>query len=255
LDEVARNPGAYRETLLPWQDWPEADPPEWDVFGRQMQHWWEFRQWQTFNRTKGAPTIVWDGTYVAVYNVFFRNFRRASPDYTEALKKLLEQYGFTQTFQLQDDPASQDELTTWIEYLGYACAAHYRYTRLVRHHQPTYDEAWKALVNTGVLRPFETQEYLHNIDSAFHHQAEEEQARKAAELAESAVNKVTRKSLGAPGNSERALPRELAAAQSRLDAARERLESTRRRNRLVTDFIVSARGYSGARRAEGALTR
>jgi polyhydroxyalkanoate synthesis regulator phasin len=249
LDDVANNPGAYREILLPWQDWPDADPPQWEeVFAKQKQHWWEFRQWQALNRTKGPPTIVRDGPHVDVYIVFYRHFRRTSPNYAEALKKLLGQYGFTVVCQLHDDPAHQDELTTWVEYLGYACAAHYRHNRLVERSQPKYDEAWKALVNIGVLRPSEAQEYLHDIMSAFDHQAEEEQARQAAELAESAVNEITRKSHGAPGNAEQTLQWELAAAQSALDAARRRLESTRRRNRLVTNFIVSVRGYTEARR-------
>lgn len=39
--------------------------------------------------------------------------------------------------------------------------------RFVKRHQPRYDEAWKKLVYSKVLRPFEMEEFLCNIDSAF----------------------------------------------------------------------------------------
>ncbi|KAF2178449.1 hypothetical protein K469DRAFT_695492 [Zopfia rhizophila CBS 207.26] len=41
------------------------------------------------------------------------------PMYVKAVKDRLTKHGFTRTFQLDEDPARQDKLTTWIEYLGY----------------------------------------------------------------------------------------------------------------------------------------
>lgn len=38
---------------------------------------------------------------------------------TEALKERLARHGFTRPFQLDEDAARQDKMTTWIEYLGY----------------------------------------------------------------------------------------------------------------------------------------
>lgn len=176
------------------------------------------------------------------YNTFVWYFRRGSPNYTEAAKKLLAEYDFSRPFQLQDDPKQQDKLTTWIEYLGYACAVHYRYPRVVEKLQPDYDKAWKTLVDSEVLRPFETEEYVCDIVSAFQCQSEEDQAQKAVKSAE-AVLLAVQKTSHDPRDSRLAPPARLQMAQSRLDAAKESLQLITRRNDLTTDFKRAARNY------------
>lgn len=47
---------------------------------------------------------------------------------------------------------------TWIEYLNYKSSWHGRYERSIKRLRPKYDEAWKQLVDSGVLRPGETDE-------------------------------------------------------------------------------------------------
>jgi len=59
--------------------------------------------------------------------------------------------------------------------------------RFVKRHQLEYDEAWKQLLDSGVLRPFEIEEFICNIDSAFQYASERERAEKAVESAKSAV--------------------------------------------------------------------
>lgn len=244
LDEVSKDPGAYKEMLRPWLDDPDEDPPDWScVFEKQVFDWRDFRLWQTYNRNKPSADITIHPRVMA-YESFSSHFRRKSPNYTEALGSLLAQYGFTRPFQLQDNPADQDALTTWIEYLGFVCADHYRSTRFIERGQPKQDEAWKALVDSGVLRPFETQEYLDDIKSAFRLDAEEARAHKVVELAKSAVEAALEKPCKAPNGSQQAHALGLAASRSRLDVALKQLESVQRRNSLIASFSSAGRKHS-----------
>ena len=249
LDAVSKDPAAYKELLKPWLDHPDENPPDSSVvFRNQVYHWREFGRWRTYNRRKPSET---DQRLLA-YESFSWHFRRKAPNYTEALRTLLAQYDFTRPFQLQDDLANQDALTTWIEYLGFVCAAHYRFTRVIQHHQPAHDQGWKALMDSGVLRPFETREYLEDLKSASRHDSEADQALKAVQLAQSAVKAVLRTASDDSSGSQQAHALVLATAQSRLDAALMRQESVQRRNDLVEKFLLSVRSHSiaqtGARR-------
>ena len=78
-------------------------------------------------------------------------------------------------------------MTTWIEYLDYEYWWYDKDIRFVKRHQPRYDEAWKKLVDSEVLRSFETEEFICNINSAFQRASERMQAEKAVESAKSAV--------------------------------------------------------------------
>ena len=249
VDAVSRDPAAYKEILQPWIDNPNEDPPDSSVvFRNQVYHWREFGRWRTYNRCKPSEA----GQRLLAYESFSWHFRRKAPNYTEALRALLAQYDFARSFQLQDDPAHQDAVTTWIEYLGFVCAAHYRFTRLIQHHQPVHDEGWKALEDSGVLRPSETREDLEDPKSTSRRALEADQAFKAVQLAKSDLNAAVRMASDHPGDSPQTHALVLAAAQSRLDAALTRQESVKRRNDLVEKFILSVRNHSiaqtGARR-------
>ena len=67
------------------------------------------------------------------------------------MKQGLTEHGFTQSFQLDEDPERQDKLTTWIEYLDFEYWWYDKDMRFVKRHQPQYDEAWKKLVDLKVL--------------------------------------------------------------------------------------------------------
>ncbi|KAB5513048.1 hypothetical protein GE09DRAFT_1232253 [Coniochaeta sp. 2T2.1] len=136
-------------------------------------------------------------------------FRRGSANYTEAAKKLLAEYDFVRPFQLHDDPKQQDVLTTWIEYLAYACAVYYRCTRLVKKHQPGYDAAWKTLADSKVLTPSETKENICDFKFASQLDLGEAMALKAVKL----------------------------------DAAKGSIESIKRRGNLISDFYDAVRNY------------
>ncbi|KAI0143500.1 hypothetical protein GGR57DRAFT_484021 [Xylariaceae sp. FL1272] len=240
VNDVAEDPKAHQDMLRPWLNCLDADPPEWEVFHEQLVHWRDFRNWQAQARGLGFPKYR-----CIAYDIFHRYFRCGSSSYTEAVKNLLIQYGFARHFQFHDDPKQQDRLTTWIEYLGFACAQHYRYARNVKNRQPEYDKAWETLVDANVLRPFETEEYICAIDSAFQRQNEEDRAYKAVKSAE-AVLISAQKAKDHPRGPRRGKPAvgiHSRAAQTRLDAAKESLASIKRRNDHVTEFRTATRAY------------
>ena len=253
LEDVAKDPEAYRDMLLPWLHSPaeelDGDSHPWKVFGKQFWSWKQFRRWQTHSRREGRPRYVEvESRWVPVdraYNVFVWEFRRGSSNYTETVKKLLAPLGFTRPFQFHEDPTQQDSLTTWIEYLGFEYALHYKYDLYVKEHQPDYDKAWKTLVDAKVLRPSDTEEYICDIEAAFQAQHEEDQAEKAVKRAKVDAMKLlisVRKDLGHPtGASARA--EKMEAAIVRLNTAKESLKLVKRRNDCTTQFKIAVRNY------------
>ncbi|CZR65639.1 uncharacterized protein PAC_15539 [Phialocephala subalpina] len=208
---IIDDPGEYREILSYW--WKGEN--DWQVFESQMGRWREFRRWQRKNRE--------DGRF---------------PKYVEGVKQGLAEHGFTRAFQLDEDPERQDKLTTWIEFLDYEYWWYDKDMRFVKRQQPQYDEAWKELVDSQVLRPNETEEFICNIASAFQHESEEERANKAMEFAKSAVISA-QKAFTDPrrSNLSKSEARQrLVAAQSELDAAVKSLESIKRRDDLIYEF-------------------
>ncbi|KAI0595525.1 hypothetical protein F4775DRAFT_595133 [Biscogniauxia sp. FL1348] len=80
------------------------------------------------------------------------------PGYIQAIKRCLEDHGFKKPVQLLKDPGQQDNLTTWIEYLGYEYFWYDRILGELEPLQPHYDEQWKKLVDYKVVSPYETRE-------------------------------------------------------------------------------------------------
>jgi hypothetical protein len=169
-------------------------------------------------------------------------------EYVEALKERLAKHGFTRQFQLDEDPTRQDKLTTWIEYLGYE---YWWYDQLApsKRGEQLYQEAWKNLSDSVVLRPFETEEHICDTASAFQHASEEERAKEAVESTESAIiwfqQAMSVPQRSRPSSQE--LQRRLQKAQSELDAARREYNSIKRRNDLIEAFCRKTRNYQVAK--------
>ena len=200
----------YREILSYW-----GGENKWEVFQSQMGEWRGFRNYQRSNRGEGR--------FLA---------------YIDAVKRSLARHGFTRPVELAEDLDRQDKLTTWIEFLDFEHWFYDKDIRIVKRLQPGYDEAWKELVDSHVLKPNETEEFICNIDSVFQHSSETERAEKAVKSAEAAVMSA-QQAITDPRRSslpQREPQRRLAAAQSRLDAAAKTLESIKRRNGLVDEF-------------------
>ncbi|RKU43632.1 hypothetical protein DL546_004051 [Coniochaeta pulveracea] len=193
------------------------------------------------HETQAYDDLVKDGGRPLYPNHLIDEFRLRSASYTKAAKKLLAEYAFVRPFQLHDDPKQQDALTTWIEYLAYACAVHYRHTCLVKKYQPGYDAAWKALVESKVLRPSETKENICTFDVGAKHDRETAMAVRAVKAAEAALEAVQKRQ--GSSRQQRPRPRVLATAQTRLDAARNDLESLRNRSHHLENFAHAVRTY------------
>ncbi|KAK3302818.1 uncharacterized protein B0T15DRAFT_504125 [Chaetomium strumarium] len=175
------------------------------------------------------------------------NGRGGFPEYVAEAKRRLAKHGFTRTFQLDKDPARQDKLTTWIEYLNYEYSWHDRYERSIKRLRPEYDEAWKKLVDSGVLRPGETDQTVRITEAAFRRASEREQADEAVAsavaAAKAALSETERAKTGRSRFTTQERKQKLAAAHSRLIAAKEALRMVKRRNDLIIEFIKGTWTY------------
>ncbi|KAI1110981.1 hypothetical protein F5Y14DRAFT_427060 [Nemania sp. NC0429] len=257
LDDVARDPGAHQDMLRPWLLRHNAEPPEWEVFRAQSVAWKHFRRWQLYNRHEG-PLIGMDKNNDETYQHFVHRFRRDTSSYTKATKQLLAKYNFDGEFQLHHDRTEQDKLTTWIEYLAFMCAFDDLCTLRIERSRGIYNESWRTLLETKVLRPHETREYVHETESAALRDGERARAYEAVKSAEamlSTVQQLASELLGDESESEddldrarEALEMQTAVAQYNLATAKEWLTSIERRDRLVTAFRRVSRAYLGSKR-------
>lgn len=213
---MAKDPGEYREILLFWQT-QIGNLDEWKVFHFQMCDWREFREYQKHHRKEGR-----------------------FPKYVELVKRSLTKHGFTRSFELCADSEQQSRLNTWIEFLDYEYWLYDKDMRFVRRRQSKYDEAWKELVSSNVLRSFETEEFICSIDSAFFHQSERDEAERAVNFAKSIVISAQKSVTNLQPLSlvEKERQQHLREAQSKLNAAVEVLASIKRRSDLTYKFFT-----------------
>ncbi|KAL8913492.1 MAG: hypothetical protein Q9171_001680 [Xanthocarpia ochracea] len=219
---VAQDPGDYREILSVWLRRSHAHDG-WMVFEAQMHEWRAFRQYQRHHREGGR-----------------------FPKYVELVKRSLARHEFTRPFEPLEDLEHQDELTTWVEFLDYEYWLYDKDMRFLERRQPQYDEAWKELVGSHILRHFETEAFVCSIDSAFYHQAESLQAEKVVESARSNVTSAQKSITNLQPSSH--LKREqqqqqVREAQFKLDAAVESLALIERRSSLILQFLNKLRRY------------
>ena len=176
--------------------------------------------------------------------------RQGFPEYVEALKERLAKHGFTRTFQLEEDAARQDKMTTWIEYLGYEYWWYDRYAGTARDLQKRRDNAWKKLVDSGVLRLGETEEVLRDDNVSVRDEQEKERAERAVQSAMSAVSsaETAMAKLHMSRLSPQTLQQQLSAARSRLEMVQEEYKSLDRRSCCITEFYHRVGGYRVAKR-------
>ena len=174
---------------------------------------------------------------------------RGFPEYAEAVKRRLTRHGFTATFQLDEDPKRQNELTTWIEYLNYEYWWCDRYTAGVSQLQPRRDEAWKILEDSNVLRPGETEETLRGMGSILQQVSDRVSAQEAlstakeeAELVLETIEQQRNGQLPSPLTWKERLQM-IEEASSKYKAANTVLGLVKRRTDLITAFFTNSRSY------------
>ncbi|KAI1632199.1 hypothetical protein F4809DRAFT_628848 [Biscogniauxia mediterranea] len=191
IQDVWRNEEKYQDLFIPWIRRFYFEPCT-DQFYQQVQTWGDFCKWRCEKRgvyNKDAEFSLYVEArkrrirlsageqqipeLKVLMSQFERQeaFRRAKqrdlikdhkdgdfPGYIEAIKRCLDNHGFKKSFQLRQDPDQQDDITTWIEYLGYEYLWYDRVLGMLEPLQPHYDEQWKKLVNRKVVSPYETRE-------------------------------------------------------------------------------------------------
>ncbi|PGH02344.1 hypothetical protein AJ80_08866 [Polytolypa hystricis UAMH7299] len=166
------------------------------------------------------------------------------PAYIKAVEERLRRHGFTRTFELDKDPARQDRLRTWIEYLAHEYWW-YDIEAPSKRQQRRYNDAWGKLVGSEVLTPFDTQESVCSVESGFAEQHKEKEAKKAVESAESAVN-LAQKTLSNPRRIDhcpKELLQRLRQAQSQLDTVTKEYNLIKRRHDLIFEFSGRTKNY------------
>ncbi|KAL3962948.1 hypothetical protein ACCO45_004471 [Purpureocillium lilacinum] len=288
IEDVCRNPEEYREMLWPFWDYTRGTQLSWLVFQRQQKRWRDFRRWQVDNRgledeDGGFPAFVdmmkrlyakdestgelarleADPSWLKsewLHDQRKRGRQRrwhrergcnGFSDYVDAVKRRLARHGFTQPFQLQEDPKLQDKLTTWIEYLCFEYWWLDRYTDSIKRLKPDHDRRWQELVDKKIPKPHETQEFIRTTPSSMQRQRDDDQAWKAKMAAEAEAKRVyflTQKDSSRLSIPEEKRKQMLLVATKKIVAAKKLYESTKQRNDLVTNFIRETFAYVGAKR-------
>ncbi|OAQ60796.1 protein kinase [Purpureocillium lilacinum] len=288
IEQVSRTPEEHRDILRPFWDYPRDSQVSWLVFRRQVKRWQAFRIWQIDNRgledddggfpayvemmkrlytkdgyDEGVAKIEADPTYLKSGWEYERRIRRwqrhhqrepgcnGFSDYVDAMKQRLTRHGFTRSFELQANPKLQDKLTTWIEYLCFEYWWLDRYTDSIKRLQPDHDKRWQELMDRKILRPHETKEFVRTTASSIQESREENEARHAKLAAEAEAKKIyllTQKDSRRHSIPEQERLRMLQAAMAKLEESKARLESIKRRNGLIIDFVRATFDYVTAKK-------
>ncbi|RSL46938.1 hypothetical protein CEP53_010125 [Fusarium sp. AF-6] len=111
-------------------------------------------------------------------------------DYFEAIKRRLASHGFTRPFELKEDPTQQDQLTTWIEYLGYEYWCLDGHAEDMERLAPEHDEAWKKLVDAKIVGPHDTIEDVSSMRGSFQRENDAQQAHTELRMAKAEAQRV-----------------------------------------------------------------
>jgi hypothetical protein len=285
LEEASEDPEEYREMLAFWRIDVNGFDDIGQVFSKQLGRWLDFRDWQRYVRgipvDDGFPEFaemmkplvandiwlartlsgreldeeikrLWEGgRTVRGWKLHGARVVGGFPAHIETVRCRLARHKFTRTFQLDENPKRQDKLTTWIEYLNFEYWWYDRYASSVKRQQPLYDEAWKKLVDSKVLRPHETEQYVLSDAWGFQQEAEQGRAYKDVKSAEEAAKAVLASTQTEPQRSSFTKSqrfRMLAEAQSRLDTARDSHKSIKQRGDLIGDFREGTKNYRRAKK-------
>ncbi|KAK2801517.1 hypothetical protein FQN50_007733 [Emmonsiellopsis sp. PD_5] len=212
-------------------DYPRKPTPP-DVHEKNWEYWFgRLKEWH-----KDDEVIM-----VALYHLTWDSFvGQNAPGvngrfalYAKAIKERLTKHGFTRTFQLDEDLARQDRLTTWVEYLAFEYYFYDMFALSKREQQFIRDE-WQKLVDSKVLRPHDTEEFICSIEAGYQEINEEKRAKEAVDFAKSAV---TLAQEATPNLQNQSGPG-LHQLQAQLDAAEKEYASVKRRNHLINKEFV-----------------
>ncbi|KID86448.1 hypothetical protein MGU_06260 [Metarhizium guizhouense ARSEF 977] len=253
IQDVYRDPDNYAKILWPWQENITPVSPS-GIFQKQLHRWQDFRKWQNDNRGLEDD----DGGY---------------PAYLERWKHIVKRDFLPRSrakylAEIEADPScrkSQWENLQWERerqrdhcrergcrgFRDYTEAWLDKHTGDIQRLEPKHDKLWQELVGKNVLRPHETKEFVRTDASAIALEADEEQAKKAVQRAESEAERIyvltqeDPKRLSIPQAKRISM---LKHGTQKLQAAKRRSEQVQRRSNLIVQFVRATFDYSGAKR-------
>jgi hypothetical protein len=213
LTDVLQHPEKHEQLLRFFRgDHPDRPPrqnykPPYCVFSQQLARWCRFRRWQPQARmpTEDSMTLT---------------------EYNNNAKECLAKIGVTKQFTLEEDPAAQDRLVTWLEYLLYEYTVYLRSVWCKRFRK-MYSAAWEKLAESKALLPDEDEYTLFCIRNPFEVEIERQRLRKDLQLAR-------RASVAQQGKSGTA---------AAVDDASKALLDFEKREKLISEFVDKFSGY------------
>ncbi|KAM5347051.1 hypothetical protein ACJ41O_010056 [Fusarium nematophilum] len=225
IDDVSKNPQEHTELLQYWkEDSTESKLDDWAVFERQWDRWDQFRRYQL--RVRQPPRTLG------------QHFRRC--------QKRLAKHSISSPFHLEEHPPDQDELSQWIEYLYFEYAEYKKFSWYKRRHEQ-YKEAWEKLVDSKMLKPNETRDYIESDQCVTDCDSERTSLRQAVEAARSNVLLAERDLLD-PTVKGPTAQRRLFETQEELDSAIRVFDNFKCRKDAIDEFRGATAEYREARR-------
>lgn len=78
----------------------------------------------------------------------------------QSIERRLKRHGHAHEFRIDKDPENQGRRASWVEFISYICLQIESVDKETKPLQKRRRKCWKALVESGVLRPGETEETL-----------------------------------------------------------------------------------------------
>ncbi|KAF5602602.1 uncharacterized protein FSUBG_7653 [Fusarium subglutinans] len=228
IDKVAQNPEHHAELLGYWkQDTTGSGKQEWMVFERQLERWNQFCR----------------------YQLRVRRNRDTFDEYLARCTKCLSKQSLTTPLHMRPDPADQDPLSQWLEYLCFEVSDRKKYSWYKRYNQQ-YESAWQTLVDSKLLELHEDRGQIEAAEYTPASDGERTKLRQAVEVASSNVLLAERDLLD-PSVRGPVAQRKLFETQAKLDSAIEAFDHFQRRGDAIKAFLQTTSAYREARR--GAL--
>lgn len=290
IDEVLKKPEEYRELIQPLQNYPGQNEPfkifleqrerwrdfrKWQKDNRGLEDendtyeafvketsFWEERCNLDWAQAKFEAELKRNPRCLEAewrYELRGRNRKRlrcrerdcnGPVDYFEAVKRRLASHGFTRPFELLEDPKQQDQLTTWIEYLGYEYWCLDGYTGDMERLGPKHDEAWKKLVDAKMVGPHDTIEDIRSMGGSLRRENDAQQAHTEVRMAKAEAERVYDLTQESPERfliPEKQRVEMLNKVSRDVERAERRHKNVKARNDKVSAFINSTSTYFGAK--------
>ncbi|KXS97394.1 hypothetical protein AC578_6820 [Pseudocercospora eumusae] len=239
----------YADIIFFYREHSLHSPERTCFCGRHLSRWRLFRRAQRIIRDRNVANEAtlrhassWDNWEAFEDRYGPQEGAWGFSDYTQSVSRRLRKYGFSRPFQLERDLDRQDELTTWIEYLGYEYSFFDAAASYIQAFQQRHDKEWSKLVESRVLDPDDTYESICNIDTAFRRASERERAERDVESAAAALSS-TERAISKSSRAQPALRKRLLADRIFFATMKERHKTIKARNEAVTAFLQKIRRY------------